>query len=109
MHALMGAELEALNGITAILADDARRSVPRPLLKHAPVREQVLFWLRRRCLCAQDLAAKLSVENVDTLRRTLTAMRLDRQIYVAYRRVVEYDVEGPGRKRHLVSYYRARM
>lgn len=101
--------MDLTNGISAILADDARRSQPRRLLRHAPVREQVLFWLQRRCLCASDLAVRLRIENVRTLRATLTSMRLDRQIYVVYRRMVEYDVEGPGRKRHLVSYYRARV
>lgn len=98
-----------LNGITAIVADDERRSQPRRLLRHAPVREQVLFWLRRRCMCAVELAEKLGIERVDTVRMTLARMKLDRQIYVSYRRVVEYEAEGAGRKRHVVSYYRARM
>jgi hypothetical protein len=98
-----------LNGITAIVADDERRSQPRRLLRAAPMREQVLFWLRRRALCAAELAERLGIERVDTVRNTLTRMRLDRQVFVAYRRVVEYETEGAGRKRHVVSYYRARM
>lgn len=97
------------NGITAILADDARRSVPRLPTKPAPTREKLLFWLRRRTYCATELAQRVGVENVDSLRWTLTKMRLDRQIYVVYRRLVEYEIEGPGRKRHMVSYYRARV
>mgnify|MGYP001045671801 FL=1 len=97
------------NGISVILADDERRSQPRRPLKHAPAREQVLFWLRRRTMCAVDLAAKLGIENVDTLRTTLTRMRIDRQIYVVYRRIVEHEIDGAGRRRHLVSYYRARV
>ena len=100
---------DALNGIAAILADDARRSQPRRLLKHAPVRQQVLFWLRRRTYCAPELAEKMGVENVRVLRKTLALMRMDRQIYVAYRAIVESEIDGPGRKRHLVSYYRARV
>lgn len=95
------------NGIAAIVADCERMA--QPVARDTAQRRQVLFWLRRRCLCAEELAAKLGVVRVDTLRMTLTRMRLDRQICVVYRKWVEHELDGPGRRRHLVSYYRARV
>jgi len=97
-----------LNGISVILADDERRSAPRQPARPAPVREKLLFWLRRRTLCAAELAEKTGVD-LEVVKVTLVGMRVDRQVHVVYRRVIEYELDGPGRRRHLVSYYRARV
>lgn len=97
-----------MNGITAIVADRERCSAPRPIVKPAPAKSMLLFWLARRTLCAADLAERTGMP-IDTVRVHLTQLKLSRNIFEVYRRVVEYDREGPGRKRHVVRYYKARV
>lgn len=97
-----------MNGISAILADRARTDAPRPMMRPAPRRELLLWWLGRRSLSARELAERTGVP-IELVWVLLTQMRRDRQIIVAYRKSVEYPIDGSGRKRHVVNCYRARV
>jgi hypothetical protein len=97
-----------VNGIAAILADRERTDAPRVCTRPAPRRELLLWWLGRRSLSARELAERTGVP-IELVWVLLTQMRRDRQIIVAYRKSVEYAIDGSGRKRHVVNCYRARI
>lgn len=96
-----------MNGIAAILADRERTDAPRVCTRPAPRRELLLWWLSKRSLSARELAERTGVP-IELVWVLLTQMRRDRQIIVAYRKSVEYAIDGSGRKRHVVNCYRAR-
>lgn len=96
-----------MNGIAAIVADRERMDAPRQFTRPAPKRALILWWLSKRTLSSRELAERTGMD-VDLVRVLVAQMRRDRQITVSYRRVVEYQVEGAGRKRHVVNCYRAR-
>lgn len=96
-----------MNGIAAILADRARTDAPRPMMRPAPRRELLLWWLSKRSLSARELAERTGLD-IALVKVLVAQMRRDRQIIVAYRKCVEYAIDGSGRKRHVVNCYRAR-
>lgn len=97
-----------MNGISAIVADRERTEAPRPMMRPAPRRELLLWWLSRRSLSARELAERTGL-NITIVKVLVAQMRRDRQIIVAYRKSVEYAIDGSGRKRHVVNCYRARV
>lgn len=97
-----------MNGICTILADRERTDAPRVCTRPAPRRELLLWWLARRSLSARELAERTGVP-IELVWVLLTQMRRDRQIIVAYRKSVEYAIDGSGRKRHVVNCYRSRV
>lgn len=97
-----------MNGIAAIVADRERIDTPRVCTRPAPRRAVLLWWLSRRSLSARELAERAGLD-IALVKVLVAQMRRDRQITVAYRKSVEYAIDGSGRKRHVVNCYRARV
>lgn len=68
--------------------------------------DAAVFYLRNRVMSAAQLAERLEMP-VNRMRVEITMLRAAGRVVVAYRRTVHYDLTGPGRRDHVVRYYRA--
>lgn len=93
----------------AIVADLQRIHAPRPLVKPAPVKSQLLELLSRHTLSARQLAERTGIDERLVIIH-LAQMKHNRQIYEVYRRVIWADDRAHRNcpKRFLVRYYKAR-
>ena len=93
------------NGISTIVS--VLDAPPPTVPDKAKIKRKILFFLERRTLSINQVSERVGCDR-KVAYEMVRALKLARQITVAYRTVVRYDIQGPGRKTHVVAFYRAR-
>lgn len=96
----------ALEHVVRTLAQHGRpaHAARSPCL--APCKARILEHLQRRCLNAAGVAERTGM-SLRAVEQAIYEMRVAGLAHVAYRAIRVHEVVGPGRRRHVVNYYRA--